>query len=57
MDFDVIVIGGGGIGHDVSIFLSIGKHRNKSKIEAFNSHWGIGEERNQEKKKFHLLHV
>ena len=29
-----------------SIFLSHGKHINKSKIEAFNSHWGIGEERN-----------
>ena len=41
---NVIVIGGGGIGHDVSIFLSHGKHRNKSKIEVFNSHWGIGEE-------------
>ena len=30
----------------MSIFLSHGKHRNKSKIEAFNSHWGIGEKRN-----------
>ena len=43
---NVIVIGGGGIGHDVSIFLSHGKHGNKSKIEAFYSHWGIGEKRN-----------
>ncbi len=43
---NVIVIGGGGIGHDVSLFLSHGKRIEQSEIEAFNSHWGIGKQRN-----------
>ena len=43
---NVIVIGGGGIGHDVSLFLSYSEDRNLSDIEAFNNRWGIGKERN-----------
>lgn len=41
----VAIIGGGGIGHDVALFLAHGNSEGLSEIEAFNKHWGIGQER------------
>lgn len=41
----VLIIGAGGIGHDVALFLSHSNPQNLSKLEHFNKHWGIGRTR------------
>lgn len=38
----VAIIGAGGIGHDVALFLAHAHREGVSEIEAFNAHWGIG---------------
>ncbi len=40
----VLVIGGGGIGHDVALFLAHPEQR-MTELEAFQKHWGIGRAR------------
>ena len=37
----VVVIGGGGIGHDVALFLAKGEAVAEPSVEAFDRHWGI----------------
>ncbi|MCC6777953.1 MAG: FAD-dependent oxidoreductase [Hyphomicrobiales bacterium] len=41
----VVVIGGGGIGHDVALYLATGEHHAPLTIEAFEQRWGIGRTR------------
>jgi 2,4-dienoyl-CoA reductase (NADPH2) len=41
----VIIIGGGGIGHDVALYLATGENRDAPTVEAFEKRWGIGEPR------------
>jgi 2,4-dienoyl-CoA reductase (NADPH2) len=38
----VVVIGGGGIGHDVALYLASGEDRAMPTIDAFAQRWGIG---------------
>lgn len=38
----VLVIGGGGIGHDVALFLAHPAANDPSALESFEAHWGIG---------------
>jgi 2,4-dienoyl-CoA reductase (NADPH2) len=37
----VIIIGGGGIGHDVALFLALGESRGQQAISDFEERWGI----------------
>jgi 2,4-dienoyl-CoA reductase (NADPH2) len=37
----VVVIGGGGIGHDVALFLAKGDTHGEPSIEEFENHWGV----------------
>lgn len=41
----VVVIGGGGIGHDVALFLAKGDSHGVASIEEFERHWGVKESR------------
>jgi 2,4-dienoyl-CoA reductase (NADPH2) len=45
----VVIIGGGGIGHDVALFLALDAKGKRPSIEEFFERWGIGTE-----KKIHL---
>lgn len=38
----VVVIGGGGIGHDVALYLAAGEDRGAPTVARFAAHWGIG---------------
>ncbi len=38
----VVVIGGGGIGHDVALFLAMGEGHDAQSIADFEARWGIG---------------
>ncbi|MEI4196450.1 FAD-dependent oxidoreductase [Roseovarius sp. E0-M6] len=40
----VVIIGAGGIGHDVALFLSHGEFKELSEKEAFAAQWGVGRE-------------
>ncbi len=42
----VLIIGGGGIGHDVALFLAQPDTSELSELAAFEEHWGIGQPRN-----------
>lgn len=44
----VVVIGGGGIGHDVALFLAHPPKGGGSEIEAFNTRWGVQAPRSPE---------
>lgn len=41
----VVVIGGGGIGHDVALFLAKGEDHGEPSIAEFERHWGVKEAR------------
>jgi 2,4-dienoyl-CoA reductase (NADPH2) len=41
----VVVIGGGGIGHDVALYLARGGGSERQTLAQFEAQWGIGEER------------
>jgi 2,4-dienoyl-CoA reductase (NADPH2) len=41
----VVIIGGGGIGHDVALFLARGEDTPPETIAGFKQHWGIGQVR------------
>ena len=41
----VVVIGGGGIGHDVALYLARGGSGERQTVAEFEAQWGIGEER------------
>ncbi len=45
---NVIIIGAGGIGHDVALFISHSRPDGLSELEAFEKHWGIGRAREPE---------
>lgn len=45
---NVLIIGAGGIGHDVALYVSSPQHKNHSEqstLAAFRKHWGIGQAR------------
>ena len=37
----VLIIGGGGIGHDVALFLALGENHQQPTVEEFEARWGI----------------
>ena len=41
----VVVIGGGGIGHDVALYLASGEQSERQSVTAFEARWGINGER------------
>lgn len=41
----VVIVGGGGIGHDVALFLAHSGHGATQDVAAFEARWGIGRER------------
>jgi len=45
----VVIIGAGGIGHDVALFVSHSNPENLSEQALFEKHWGIGQSRMPEK--------
>lgn len=44
----VVVIGGGGIGHDVALYLAHPEKRGLSEVEEFKTHWGVHAPRSPE---------
>ncbi|MBL8569380.1 MAG: FAD-dependent oxidoreductase [Phreatobacter sp.] len=38
----VVIIGAGGIGHDVALLLATGEHAGRQSVEQFEQRWGIG---------------